>query len=173
MNDYSYADASSANASGEHRRFGCWSRSERKPWSILEMGAVLGGFVIFWPLGLLALFMKHRKGEIWQGASNMQAPWTSWKSPRDAAEHFKASFGSNFGGGWSKPNWGGQGFSASGNHAFDEYRKTKIDELEALRRKLDEERAEFDAFLTKLRKSKDAADFEKFMADKNVPKTAE
>lgn len=173
MSDYSYAN-SSANASGERSgcgpRFGRWSKAERKPWSILEMGAVLGGFVVFWPLGLLALYMKHRRGEIWNGASNMQGPWTSWKSPRDAAEHFKSSFA---GSSWKRPDWAGQGFSASGNHAFDEYRKAKIDELEALRRKLDEERAEFDGFLTKLRKSKDAADFEKFMAEKNVPKTTE
>ena len=166
MTDYSYAN-SSAGGSDSGRRYGCWSRAERKPWSILEMGAVLGGFVVFWPLGLAALFLKRRNGEIWKGASDMQGPWTNWKSPRDAAEHFK----SNFGGGWKRPEWTGQGFSASGNHAFDEYRKTKIDELVALRRKLDEERAEFDEFLTKLRKSKDAADFEKFMADKNAPKT--
>jgi hypothetical protein len=164
MTDYSYA-----NAGGESRRFGCWQRAERKPWSILEMGAVLGGFVVFWPLGLAALYLKHRRGEIWKGASDMQGPWTTWKTPRDAADHFNSTFG----GGWKRPNWGGQGFSSSGNHAFDEYRKTKIDELEALRRKLDEERAEFDAFLHKLRKSKDAADFERFMAERNAPKTQE
>ena len=165
MNDYSYS-----NAGGENRRFGFWSKAPRKPWSILEMGAVLGGFVVYWPLGLLALYMKHRKGELWNGASDMQGPWTTWKSPRDAAEQFKSSFS---GGTWKRPEWTNQGFSASGNHAFDEYRKAKIEEIEALRRKLDEERAEFDAFLVKLRKSKDAADFEKFMADKNVPKTGD
>ena len=166
MNDYSYA-----NAPGEARNYGWCRKAERKPWSILEMGAVLGGFIVFWPLGLAALYMKHRNGEIWKGASDMQSPfkdgsWTSWKGPRDAAEHFT----SNFGGGWKKPNWGGQGFSATGNHAFDEYRKTKIAEMEALRCKLDEERAEFDDFLRNLRKSKDAEDFERFMAQKNAPK---
>ena len=160
MNDYSYA-----NASGESRRFGCWHKAERRPWSILEVGAVLGGFMIWWPLGLAALLLKNRRGEMWKGASDMQGPWTSWKSPRDAAEHFR----SNFGGGWKRPNWGGQGFSATGNHAFDDYRKTKLDELEALRRKLDEERAEFDTFLNKMRKAKDAEEFDRFMAEKNAP----
>jgi len=147
--------------------FGWGKKAERKPWSILEMGATLGGFVVFWPLGLLALYVKHRNGEIWPGASDMHMPfatgdWMKWKSPRDAAEHFS--------GAWKKPNWGGQGFSATGNHAFDEYRKNKIEEMEALRRKLDEERAEFDQFLHKLRKSKDVEDFERFMAEKNAPK---
>jgi len=155
MNNSSYASYENGT------RHGCWRRAERKPWSIVEMGAVLGGFVVFWPLGLAALFLKHRNGELWKGASDMQAPWTNWKNPRDAAESFTN--------GWKKPNWGTQGFSATGNHAFDEYRKTKLEELEALRRKLDEERAAFDEFLNKLRKAKDAEAFEKFMAEKNTP----
>ncbi len=167
MSDYSYS-----NTSGEKPNFGWGKRCERKPWSILEMGAVIGGFMVFWPLGLVALYLKHRNGEMWPGASamqmpwrkmNMEGPWTQWKSPRDAADHFA--------GAWKKPNWGGQEFSASGNQAFDDYRKSKIEEMEALRRKLDEERAEFDAFLTKLRKSKDVEDFERFMAEKNTPKS--
>jgi len=169
MTDYSYAN-SSAGGSDSGRRFGCWSRADRKPWSILEIGAVLGGFVIFWPLGIAALILKRRNGEIWKGASDMQGPWTSWKSPRDAAEHFKSNF-AGCSSSWKRHSWGGQGFSATGNQAFDEYRKTKLDELEALRRKLDEERAEFDTFLNKMRKAKDAEEFDRFMAEKNAPKT--
>ena len=159
---YAYADT------GETHRFSGWkrARAERKPWSILEMGAVLGGFVVFWPLGLLALYLKHRKGEIWTGASAMQGPWTQWKTPRDAAEHFAGACGS-----WKRRDW--HGFAPTGNQAFDEYRKTKLDELEALRRKLDEERAAFDEFLGKLRSAKDREDFERFMKDKDAPKTQE
>jgi hypothetical protein len=139
----------------------CGGRMNKKPWSIYEIGVVLGGFVIFWPLGLLALFMKFKKGELWNGASEMQAPWTNWKGPRDAAEHFS--------GGWARRDWAG--FQASGNQAFDEYRKTKLEELEALRRKLDDERKEFDTFLAKLRQAKDREHFERFMAERTAPKT--
>ncbi len=138
---------------------GCSGRMTKKPWSVYEMGAVLGGFVVFWPLGLLALFLKFKKGELWKGASEMEAPWSSWKSPRDAAEHFT--------GGWKRREW--QGFANSGNAAFDEYRKTKMEELEAMRRKLDDERKAFDEFLTKLRHAKDREDFERFMKDKDAP----
>ena len=164
MNTGSYAYADSA----ERNRFSGWkrARAERKPWSILEMGAVLGGFVVFWPLGLLALYLKHRKGEIWTGASTMQGPWTQWKTPRDAAEHFAGACGA-----WKRGSW--QGFAPTGNQAFDEYRKAKLDELEAMRRKLDEERAAFDEFLTKLRSAKDREDFERFMKDKDAPKAQE
>ena len=159
---YAYAD------NGEHSRFSGWkrARAERKPWSILEMGAVLGGFVVFWPLGLLALYLKHRKGEIWNGASEMQGPWTQWKSSSDAKDHFARACGS-----WKRRDW--QGFSQTGNQAFDEYRKTKLEELEAMRRKLDEERAAFDDFLSKLRHAKDREDFERFMKDKDAPKSQE
>ena len=162
MNNSSYAYANA----GETHRFSGWRRAERKPWSILEMGAVLGGFVVFWPLGLLALYLKHRRGEIWTGASAMQGPWTQWKTPRDAAEHFAGACGS-----WKRRDW--HGFAPTGNQAFDEYRKTKLDELEAMRRKLDEERAAFDEFLGKLRSAKDREDFERFMKDKDAPKTQE
>ncbi len=155
-------DGGFAYAENGARRHSCGPRIMKKPWSIFEIGAVLGGFVVFWPLGLLALFMKFKKGELWKGASDMQAPWTNWKSPRDAADHFAGS--------WARRDWHGPA-AQTGNHAFDEYRKAKIEELEVLRRKLDDERKAFDEFLSKLRHAKDREDFERFMADKNAPTT--
>jgi Protein of unknown function (DUF2852) len=139
---------------GHHHRRGC-----KKPWSIFEVGAVIGGFAIFWPLGILALFMKMKKGEIWNGASNMQAPWASWQKH---SEHM-----SNFAGGWQRRDWRGAGFS--GNTAFDDYRKAELDKLDALRRKLDDDRKAFDEFVSKLRQAKDREDFERFMAERNIP----
>lgn len=138
----------------------CGRRINRKPWSIYEVGAVIGGFALFWPLGLLALFVKMKKGELWNGASTMQTPWSNWQKHSENI--------SNFAGGWQqRRDWRGQGFS--GNAAFDEYRKTEIEKLEALRRKLDDERKAFDDFLTKLRHAKDREDFERFMNDRNAP----
>ena len=154
MNDSGYAYADNTVRNGW-----CGGRANKKPWSIYEIGAVVGGFALFWPVGLLALFIKFKKGELWKGSSEMQAPWSNWKSPREMAE--------NFAGPWSR----GSAYAPTGNAAFDEYRKSKLDELEALRRKLDEERKNFDAFLAKLRHAKDREDFEHFMAENNVPKT--
>ena len=48
---------------------------------------------------------------------------------------------------------------SSGNRAFDEYRDATLNAL-------DEERSKFGEFLERLRKSKDKADFERFMADR-------
>jgi hypothetical protein len=53
----------------------------------------------------------------------------------------------------------GRGLASSGNVAFDEYRQAALQQLH-------EERAKFAEFLERLRKSKDAADFNRFMADR-------
>ena len=133
----------------------CGGRMNKKPWSIYEVGAVIGGFALFWPLGLVALFVKMKKGELWNGASVMQAPWANWQKHSENV--------SNFASNWQR------GSSFSGNAAFDDYRKAEIEKLEVQRRKLDEERKAFDEFLSKLRHAKDREDFERFMADRNVP----
>jgi len=60
---------------------------------------------------------------------------------------------------------GGAGKS-SGNTAFDAY---KADTL----RRLEDEQAAFDAFLTRLREAKDKAEFDQFMADNRKQRDAE
>ena len=30
---------------------------------------MVAGFVVFWPLGLVALFLKWKNGEMWRGSS--------------------------------------------------------------------------------------------------------
>ena len=147
-------DTASATQDGYSRN--CGWRMNKKPWSIYEIGAVVGGFAIFWPLGLLALFAKMKKGELWKGASDMEAPWAHWQNA-------KSSFG-DFNRSWKRP-------SESGNAAFDDYRKVALEKLEAERRKLDDERHAFDEFLTKMRHAKDREDFDRFMADHRSPPT--
>jgi hypothetical protein len=153
------ADVGAEEFGSQYRRGSCAGRMNKKPWSIYEVGAVISGFAIFWPLGLLALFLKLKKGEIWNGASNMQAPWNanwaSWKKPEGFGDFSRS---------W-KPS------HTTGNHAFDEYRKDALEKLEAERRKLDEERTHFDEFLAKLRRAKDQEAFERFMSERNTPPT--
>ena len=56
----------------EQSRKSC--RKGRKHWSAYEIIAMVAGFVIFWPLGLLALFLKLWNGEMWKGASQGARP---------------------------------------------------------------------------------------------------
>ena len=88
-----------------HRRCGGGFKSRWSPW---EVGAMVAGFVVFWPLGLLALFLKWKNGEMWSGAADSKAPWSSFKAP-DFSK-WKAG-----------PSYGFSGMSGSGNAAFDDY----------------------------------------------------
>jgi hypothetical protein len=57
------------------------------------------------------------------------------------------------------------GFRSTGNSAFDAYR-------DEILRKLEEEQKAFAEFLNKLRRAKDQAEFDQFMAERNTAKPA-
>jgi Protein of unknown function (DUF2852) len=135
----------------------CGKAWKKRRWSVLEIGIVVGSFIVFWPLGIAALILKMTKGELWSGASEMAPPWQNWKKSREDAREAWAGFR-------SAPQ-------SSGNAAFDEYRKSQLDRLEAERRKLDEERQAFGEHLAKLRRAKDQEEFDRFMAERKAPAT--
>ena len=77
---------------------------------------------------------------------------------------------------WSKRmgcNWGrhrrsegrGRGMERTGNTAFDTYREDTL-------RRLEEERDAFLSFLDQLRAAKDKAEFDQFMASRQVPQAS-
>ena len=141
---------------GAEQDFRSRCRKAKSRWSFFEVAAVVAGFVVFWPLGLVALFLKWKNGEMWPGAASGQAPGAPWKMP-------------------AMGNWQGRsyGFASSGNAAFDEYKRTQLARLEEERRKLDEEQKAFREHLWNLRKAKDQAEFDRFMAERSAPPSAE
>ena len=134
----------------ELRHWGC--RKGKSRWSAYEIIAMVLGFVVFWPLGLLALFVKLKNGEMWTGAAQGQAPWAGWKMPSSDS--------------WRSTSYG---FASSGNAAFDDYKRTQLSRLEEERRKLDEEQKAFREHLARLRKAKDQDEFDRFMAERKAP----
>lgn len=98
------------------------------------------GFLIWWPLGLVALGYLVGSGRL--------ARWTGC-----GARHSQHHTHDNPGG------WWGMRSSSTGNRAFDEYR------AETLRR-LEDEQREFKEFLNRLRHAKDKAEFDQFMAER-------
>ena len=100
-------------------------------------------FLIWWPLGLIALGYLIGSGRmaLWMGCG---------------ARHWQQRNPGNPSGWWSRRS------PSSGNWAFDEYR------AETLRR-LEEEQREFMAFLDRLRHAKDKAEFDQFMAEHRRP----
>jgi hypothetical protein len=102
-------------------------------------------FLIWWPLGLVALGYLVGSGRM--------ARWTGCGARRWQHQAQSNQAQSNPGG------WWGMRSSSTGNRAFDGYR------TETLRR-LEEEQREFKAFLDRLRHAKDKAEFDQFMAER-------
>ncbi|MBA3910353.1 MAG: hypothetical protein C0524_10840 [Rhodobacter sp.] len=101
------------------------------------IAAMVLGFIIFWPVGLALLAYM-----IW--GKRMFA--SSCGHRRANPDH-----------GWGRHAY--RAAQATGNHAFDGYK------AEALRR-LEEEQEAFEAFLQRLRNSKDKTEFDAFMEDR-------
>jgi hypothetical protein len=116
----------------------------------------VAGFVVFWPLGFLALFLKWKNSEMWPGASDTKAPWSGFKAPDLSA--------------W-KPQAASYGFTGSGNAAFDTYKREQLKRLDEERRKLEDEQKAFRDFVEKVRRAKDQEEFDRFMSERNMPST--
>lgn len=125
--------------------------------------AMVIGFVVFWPIGLLILFYLFRSGRMGCNATNQswsegKAAWMDRKIERmkDKMSHWQQVRERAFGG--SAPS----GFQPTGNAAFDEYRSETL-------RRLEDEAVEFRTFLERLRQAKDKAEFDQFMQSRRAP----
>lgn len=127
-----------------------------KRWSSWEIGAAVAGFVVFWPLGLIALFLKWKNGEMWRGSASGGVPWAGFKTP-DLS-------------GWRTATQS-YGLSGSGNAAFDAYKREQLKRLEEERRRLEDEQKAFRDFVERLRRAKDQDEFDRFMAERNLPQS--
>ena len=109
------------------------------------------GFIVFWPIGLAILGYLIWSGRM--GCSRMggRGRWHRNGGERD----------------WSGPDaWfrGRRRTASSGNAAFDEYREETL-------RRLEEEQKGFMDFLDNLRRAKDKAEFDQYMAERGRPRT--
>jgi hypothetical protein len=104
------------------------------------------GFIVFWPAGLAILAYL-----IWSGRMGC------WKNGGFGRWHY-GNDTTNDGSNRTRRRHRRDRHS-SGNSAFDEYREETL-------RRLEEEQAEFESFLERLRHAKDKAEFEQFMAER-------
>lgn len=131
-------------------RRGCgWGRAS---WSFWEVTLIAAAFVVFWPLGLIALFLKLKKGELWRGSAESAAPWSRFKGQDLKRWTFRDDLSRK-----------------SGNSAFDTYKAREVERLEEERRKLAEEQRAFGEFLDRLKKAKDQEEFDRFMSERRQP----
>jgi Protein of unknown function (DUF2852) len=119
-------------------------------WTVLNVGLMLLGFLLYWPLGLAMLgwmIFGERIQDWW--ARNREAP-------------FAGLVGDNVRQ-W-QPSWQG----SSGNAAFDTYRRETLDRLEAERRRLEDEQRAFGEFLKNLHRARDQEEFNRFMEERRT-----
>lgn len=109
----------------------------RPAWTPLSITLMVVGFIVFWPLGLAMLGWI-----IW--GERLESWWA------ENRHRVKA----------------GRPVDASGNEAFEEYRRAELDRLERERRRIEEEAAEFQTFLRELRMKRDREEFDRFMAER-------
>ena len=108
------------------------------------------GFMIWWPLGLATLAyiiwgdrlgdVKHEVNRVANSALGDAFRRTSAPSAR------------------------------SGNVAFDDWRRAEIERLDEERKKLDEVRADFDAYIVELHRARDRDEFTRFMDNRKNAK---
>lgn len=138
----------------------------RAPRRGLEMVGIVFGFFWFWPAAAAYIAWKVLG---YPGLGELRA------MAERGADNVR---GYRFAG----PGVGGNpfasgpftGFSATGNRAFDAYRRGEIDRLEQERRRLDTEAREFRDFVEELKHAKDREEFDAYMARRRAsgPTTA-
>ncbi len=104
----------------------------------------LAAFWLAWPVGFAVLAYLYGSGRMQAWRSEIRAPGTWF------------NLGS---GGMAGMKWPGTRSASSGNQAFDDYRESTL-------RRLEEEQQEFQTFLDRLRKARDKAEFDAFMAER-------
>ncbi|QLF71271.1 DUF2852 domain-containing protein [Peteryoungia desertarenae] len=126
----------------------------RPDWTPATVALMVLGFVVFWPLGLamLAYILFGEKFQNFKREANLKAD--------DVLSRCKSA------------RYGAYATS-TGNVAFDDWRKAELERLDEERRKLDEMRAEFDAYSRELRRAKDQDEFDRFMRQRSQMKSAD
>lgn len=130
----------------------------RPAWTPLTIALMVGGFILFWPLGLLMLayiLWGDRIPEITRHFEMSGETKRQWAGFRGCASRSSSSSNSS--------NFGSR---ASGNAAFDEYREKELKRLEEERRKLDVDLREFEDYLHDLRRARDQEEFDRFMRNR-------
>ncbi len=121
----------------------------------IDIGLMVAGFVVYWPLGLAVLAAKF-----WQRSLGVEGDVVSFLRERLTGAQSWAN-GLRFNAPW------GEGVRHTDNAAFDDWRRTELDRLAAERRKLADAERDFAAYMDGLRRARDRDEFDAFMRARN------
>lgn len=133
-----------------------FSQGRRKGWKFSELAVMIGGFIVFWPLGLAALGLKYG----WLGLDRWTWAQRQWSRLPGTAR----TCGKN-----SKEKamaWSEKLDATSGNSAFDGWKAAELEKLQRQFEELAASQKSFEAFLQQLREAKDRETFDRFMANR-------
>lgn len=130
------------------------SRQLRPAWTPLNIALMVFLFVVgLWPLGIAAIvYMAYGK--------EMGIDLSNWGGARRASSKAMSSVKR-------------QATPKTGNAAFDAWREEEMRRLDEERRALDSARAEFEEYVTELRKARDMEEFEAFRSQRDKTIDAE
>lgn len=129
--------------------------SLRPAFTPLTIALMVIGFIVAWPLGLVMLaymLWGDRIPEIRRHFEGMGASRAGEKAEKP----------------FFYPAWNAHDAARtdSGNTAFDEYRAAELKRLDEERQRLENERREFESYVSNLRKARDKEEFDRFMNDR-------
>lgn len=124
-------------------------RSGPFPKRSLEIGVIVVAFVYWWPLAAAYIAWKVAGYPALSELRGIAGRGLSWNTGT-ARSRFAAAFEAANGG-------------STGNLAFDAYRRSEIERLDAQRRALQEESRAFAEFVEELKRAKDREQFDAFM----------
>ncbi len=107
-------------------------------------------FIIWWPIGLATLAFLIGSGRMGCGHHSRMSWQERRERWREARDQWRAMRRDGY-----------HGMPSSGNRAFDDYRDETL-------RRLEDEQKEFSGFLGRLRRAKDKAEFDQFMAERGT-----
>ena len=135
----------------------------RPAWTPATIALMVGGFIVFAPVGLamLAYIVWGERFNAWR------------ENGGSIREAVNAKMNSGQGSKWYREaKTTRQGFNSTGNMAFDDWRNSELNRLAEERRKLDAMRDEFDGYARELRRAKDKEEFDRFMAAREATRDA-
>lgn len=152
--------SSEAYSTRQNGGWGTCSHRHGEPWKLVEVLAMVLGFIVWWPIGLAVLGWK-----LWQKKTGYEGDIISFSKEKWETMVNRNWASARRGPHFSPRGWT-QGMSSTGNFAFDEWRAAELARLEEERQRLIAAEREFAEFMDNLRRARDREEFERFMNER-------
>lgn len=124
--------------SGHHTSGGCCSKGN---WSGINIAAMVIGFILFWPLGLVVLYWNIRGRNLKDLPDAIQGLWARFFSGSQRSEHEQGE-----------------------NSVFDEYQQTQYDRIKEIKEEIKDRARRFNIFRADASRRVEEKEFKDFMS---------